>query len=67
MSMYVRMKVHCPICRNEMDGLQSYGREAKCCCRECHDEWEWRKTLAIMGQSYRQKPRPFQPVEEPPQ
>lgn len=56
--MVTYMKVHCPICRNEMDGMKGYGRNANCCCRQCYEEWEWRKTLAIMGKQYHQKPIP---------
>lgn len=43
------MRVHCPICKSEMDGMRGYGREARCCDAECYREWEWRRTLAIMG------------------
>ena len=45
-------KVHCPICKGEMDGMKGYGRESHCCDKECHDEWEWRRTLAIMKKPY---------------
>ncbi len=52
MSLFAYMKVHCPICRAELDGMHGYGREAKCCDRECYEEWEWRQTLAVMGMPY---------------
>jgi len=55
--MFSRMEVHCPICRCEMDGMKGYGRKANCCGRECYQEWEWRRTLAIMGQPYETDPR----------
>lgn len=50
--MFSYMKVFCPICCSEMDGMQGYGREARCCSKQCHDEWEWRKILAILGKEY---------------
>jgi hypothetical protein len=50
------MKVHCPICRCEFDGMRPYGREAHCCSRECYKEWEWRQTLAIMNKPYKPQP-----------
>lgn len=50
--MFSRMAVFCPICRIEMDGMRGYGRTANCCDKECYDEWEWRKTLAILGKQY---------------
>jgi hypothetical protein len=50
--MFSVMKVYCPICRGDMDGMLGYGREAKCCDKECYEEWEWRKTLAILGKAY---------------
>ena len=50
--MFSYMLVHCPICRGEFDGMRGYGRADKCCCKQCYDEWEWRKTLAIMGKPY---------------
>ncbi len=52
MSMFAYMKVHCPICQSEMDGMKAYGRESRCCGKDCHEEWEWRRTLAIMGKKY---------------
>lgn len=46
--------VSCPICQGEVDILRGYGA-GNCCDRECHDEWDWRRTLAIMGEPYRSK------------
>ena len=57
MSVFSYMKVHCPICRSEMDGMKGYGRDAHCCDKECCTEWEWRRTLAIMGKPYTPDPR----------
>jgi hypothetical protein len=55
MSCYERMNVHCPICTKEMDGMRPYGHDSHCCTKACHDEWEWRRTLAILKQPYRPK------------
>jgi hypothetical protein len=60
MSVFAYMKVYCPICKSEMDGMRGCGREANCCDRECYAEWEWRKTLAIMGRPYRTRNEPGQ-------
>jgi hypothetical protein len=61
MSAFGYMRVFCPICKGEMDGLAGYGREAKCCSRDCYHEWEWRRTLAIMKQPYRERPEKVNP------
>ena len=50
------MKVHCPICKTEMNGMKGYGRNARCCDRECYEEWTWRETLAIMKKPYTARP-----------
>lgn len=52
------MKVYCPICKSEMDGMRAYGRESRCCGKVCHEEWEWRRALAVMGEQYRPKAKP---------
>ena len=62
--MFSKMKVHCPICCVEMDGMKGYGREAKCCGRECYLEWQWREALAIMGKEYHQMVRDEKIAEE---
>lgn len=60
--MYGYMKVHCPICRCEFDGMKPYGRRG-CCSKDCNREWQWRETLAIMNEQY--KPDPTrEPVEQ---
>lgn len=50
-------KVFCSICRTEMNWMTRYGREGTCCDKECHDEFEWRRTLAILGKPYYRDPR----------
>ena len=55
--------LHCPVCRAEFDWLRGYGREIRCCSKECHDEAEWRRTLAIMGKTYRPRYRPTEVAE----
>lgn len=32
-----------------------YGKEWKCCGKECHDEIQWKLTLSIMGKEYHQR------------
>ena len=54
--MFSRCSLHCPVCRSEFDWMKRYGRDFGCCSKECHDEAEWRHTLAIMGKPYRQQP-----------
>jgi hypothetical protein len=48
------MECYCPICRAEMDGMHGYGKE-NCCTLSCHEEWEWRRTLAILGKPYQSR------------
>ena len=55
--MFGYMKVHCPICCSEMDGMKGYGRETRCCGKKCFTEWEWRRTLAILNKPYVPKSR----------
>jgi hypothetical protein len=59
-----RCQVRCCICGTEMDFHRAYGRVATCCGKQCHDEFEWRRTLSIMDKPYRPDPRRFPPVEE---
>jgi hypothetical protein len=47
-----RCELYCPVCRQPFDWLRGYGRDIRCCCKSCHDEAEWRRTLAIMGKAY---------------
>ncbi len=47
----------CPVCRNEYDWHKGYGRDIRCCGKDCHDEAEWRRTLSILGEEYRRKAR----------
>ena len=53
--MYAYMKTYCSICRQEMDGLRRYGKEAHCCGKECYEEWCWRHALAVTGEKYREQ------------
>jgi len=54
--MFSFMKTCCPICMAEMEWMRGYGRDARCCGKECYREFEWRRTLAIMGKSYYPQP-----------
>jgi len=48
--------VYCCICRQPIRVGKHYGRNAICCGRECHDEYEWRRALESCGKPYRPKP-----------
>jgi hypothetical protein len=52
MSIFGYMKVYCPICRAECDGMRTIGQQSHTCSMECHNEWEWRKTLATLNKVY---------------
>ena len=45
--------LHCPVCRDEFNYHRGYGREIRCCGKQCHDEAQWRLTLSILGKPYR--------------
>jgi hypothetical protein len=64
MSVFTPCLLHCPVCRSEFNWHRGYGREIRCCCRECYQEAEWRRVLSILGKPYTPDPRRF-PVEEP--
>jgi hypothetical protein len=54
--MFSLCEVYCPICRSPFDWMHSYGAQRRCCGKECHEEFEWRRALAIMGKPYRPRP-----------
>lgn len=60
MSIYTMQPVFCPACgkkhETDFNGLGSYGR-FQCCDKKCHEEMEWRRTLAIMREPYHKDPR----------
>lgn len=47
-----RCSLFCPVCRREFDWMRGYGRDIRCCCKDCHDEAEWRRAGAILGKEY---------------
>ncbi len=51
-----KMELFCPVCRQPFDWMRGYGRDIRCCGKTCHDEAEWRRTLAILGKSYYPQP-----------
>jgi len=53
MLLFTTCLFHCPVCTREYDWMRGYGREIRCCSKDCHDEAEWRRTLAILGKEYR--------------
>lgn len=52
MSLFTPCVLYCPVCRREFDWHKGYGREIRCCGKECHDEVAWQRTLSIMGEDY---------------
>jgi hypothetical protein len=48
--------VYCCICNAEMDWHKRYGREGCCCGQDCHQEFEWRRTLSILNKTYYPNP-----------
>ena len=49
--MFSRLSIRCCICGAECDGMRGYG-QARVCDKECHNELEWRRSLAILGKPY---------------
>ena len=52
--MFSYMKIHCAICCAEIDGMRCYS--GNCCDKECYQEYDWRKTLAIINKPYYPRP-----------
>ncbi len=46
----------CFVCAADMDWHKRYGRDVPCCGRKCYEEFEWRRTLSILGKDYYPKP-----------
>ncbi len=44
-----RLEICCPICRSQFDYHRGYGRECRCCDKECHDEFNRRYSYSILG------------------
>lgn len=57
--MFSTCEVRCCICGQPMDWMKRYGREDCSCGPSCHREFEWRRTLAIMGKAYYPDPEPI--------
>lgn len=55
MKPYSKQKIFCNACGKEMNEVyhKVIGRECKCCSMECVREYNWRRTLSIMGEEYR--------------
>lgn len=64
MSLFSFQKLYCPICAVGFltnfngDGGYGYGGNKRfvCCSKSCHDELDWRRTLAILGKEYQPQP-----------
>lgn len=57
MSVFSVCDVKCCVCGRAMDWMRRYGREGCSCSRACHQEFEWRRTLAILGKAYYPDPK----------
>lgn len=62
MSLFSMQQLHCPVCSKEFEHdfnlSGGYGREMRCCSKECWDELEWRRSLALLGRAYSPRPAP---------
>lgn len=50
--MFTRCGIRCCVCGTDIDWHHRYGRDAPCCGKTCFDEFEWRRTLSILGKEY---------------
>lgn len=48
--------VLCCICSQPFTLKNQYGRDGCACSKECYREFDWRRTLSIMGKLYRIDP-----------
>ena len=47
------MPMFCTVCGRKYDWHCGYSwRNSRACSRECHEEWNWRDVLSIMGKPY---------------
>jgi hypothetical protein len=54
MSLFKSQKLICCICGKDfLSDFRTYG--GSCCSSSCKEEYEWRKTLYIMGEDYHKK------------
>jgi len=54
--MFSTMELFCQVCGKKFEtDFMAY--HARSCSRECYREFEWRKTLSIMGKDYYPDPR----------
>jgi len=55
-SMFALQKLICQICGKEFEtdfnSRGGYGREKNTCGKICYQEFDWRRTLAILGKPY---------------
>lgn len=51
------LKIFCPICKEVMDYHKGYGRDQRCCGRQCYEEFDWRMALSILDREYYPDPR----------
>lgn len=56
--MRTELKCYCPICKKQMNYHDGYGRDQKCCSKNCYKEFDWRHTRSIIGLAYAPKIKP---------
>jgi hypothetical protein len=64
MAIFTPQPMYCCICGQQIMFNFNY-KGIPLCCKECYDEYEWRKTLYIMGEEYTpQKIKENKPLNE---
>jgi hypothetical protein len=63
MSFFGTTQLFCTVCGCRYQWSPNHGfSKSRACCRECHEEFQRRETLAIMGKAY--YPRPSEAEEK---
>jgi len=57
MNIFSEQEVYCRTCGKKFKTNFSMFYGGEVCNKECFDELEWKKTLALMGKGYYQNPR----------
>lgn len=55
--LFSKQKWFCQICGQEQNKVIGPPWDARVCSQKCWREWEWRKTLSIMGSDYTPDPQ----------
>jgi len=62
--MMTPLLLKCPVCGHEHDWHRGYGRDIRCCSKDCYAEADWRRCLSILGKPYYPDPRRVKAAEE---